>query len=377
MSQENEIRYSGQQQFMRIPSSALIVVLFASLAFGQTTPLPQSETSDIPQHHRHEDDEEALPPSAASLPANASVITIDGVCRHNKAGEGDQSTAFNGTGGPGQQGASGSKTSDCKTVVTKAEFENLADALNPEMSGMVKRQLAGSYPRLLLFAETARELGLDQDPHFATRMQFATIQILAQGLNRYFERQANNISDADLENYYKANPIKFEKAELLRILVPRQGREASKTASDSQVDSTMLAIAQKLRGRAAAGEDFQKLQKEAFEAAGVPPSGSPNVIMGKVAVTRLPVSQQKVFEMQPGEVSTVMVDSSGYYIYKMVSKEAVPMSKATAEIRKSIAAQRLSDSVNSLTHSLKFDLNPLYFGTLPRQQGTTAVEPHN
>jgi len=348
---------------MRIPIITVIVVSFALSVLAQTSP-PKSETSDISQHDRHEDDEEALPSSAASVPADSSVITIEGICEHNKPGSIDQPTVSQSTGGSlQQQASSGPKPSECKTIVTKAQFEKLVDGLNPQMSGMVKRQLADSYPRLLLFADKARELGLDQDPDFAARMQFATIQILAQSLNRYFEQQANKISDADLEAYYKANPLKFERAELLRILVPKQGREASKSNSDNQADDAMLNIAHKLQARAAAGEDFEKLQKEAFEAANIHSSGSPNVNMGKVAATRLPVTQQNVFQMQPGQVSEVMADPSGYYIYKLVTKEFIPLSQADREIRKSIASQRVQDSVNSLTKSWKFDLNPLYFGS--------------
>jgi hypothetical protein len=346
---------------MQIRYSIVILALFASLALGQVTPSPQPEASEIPQHHRHEDDEEALPPSAARVASDSSVITIAGVCDHAKTAASVQSTTTQGRDDLQQQRPSSDSSSECKTIVTKAEFEKLVDALNPQMPGMVRRQLASSYPRLVLFADKARDLGLDQTPQFAERLQFATIQILAQTLNRYFEQQANNISDADLQDYYKANPVKFERADLMRILVPRQARGASKTASDA-VNSTMAALAQKLQGRAAAGEDFQKLQKEAFEAAGVPSSGSPNVMMGKIAVTRLPVTQQTVFEMQPGQVSEVMADASGYYIYKMVSKEFIPLSQASREIRKSIASQRIQDSVNSLTKSLKDDLNPMYFG---------------
>ncbi len=358
---------------MRIHCSALFVIFFASLALGQIRPATQSEApSEMPQHHRHEDDEQALPASAANLPPDSSVITIQGVCEQTKNAMGKQSTDQQMPLSGGKE-APGSQDSGCKTIVTKAQFEKLVDALNPEMTGMVRRQLAVSYPRLLLFAEKARELGLDQDPAFAEKMRFASIQILAQSLNRYFEKQGNTISDLDVQKYYNENPIKFERAELMRILVPKQGRGAAKPNSGEQSDDLMLALAQKLQARAAAGEDFQRLQKEAFDAAHIS-SGSPNVSMGKIAAARLPVSQQKVFEMQPGQVSELIIDASGYYIYKMVSKDVIPLSQATREIRKSIASERVQDSVASLTKSLTFDLNPSYFGT-PRTETRSGQQP--
>ncbi len=210
------------------------------------------------------------------------------------------------------------------TIVTKAQFENLVDALNPQMTAINRRQLAESYPRLLLFADKARELGLDQDPRFADAMRFASIQLLTQRLNRYFEQQASRISDSDVENYYKGNAIKFERGELLRIFVPKQTRQTQNPGSGEHssgvVDSSMLAVAKTIQAKAAAGEDFQQLQKEAFEAACIS-SGSPTVSTGKIAAVRLPLDHQKVFEMQPGQVSDVIAESGGYYTYKVVSKE--------------------------------------------------------
>jgi hypothetical protein len=265
--------------------------------------------------------------------------------------------------------------------VTKAQFETLVEALNPQMPAPARRQLAESYPRLLLFANKARELGLDQDPGFAEAMRFASIQLLTQRLNRYFEQQASSISDSDVEKYYKANVVKFERAELLRIFVPKQTRQGQNAASgghsSTAIDSPMLTVAEKIQARAAAGEDFQQLQKEAFEAASIS-SGSPNVSTGKIAAVGLPLNHQKVFEMEPGQVSDVIADPSGYYIYKVVLKQMVPLAQASKEIRKWMASQRVQDATASLTKSSKSELDPLYFGASPgtsRFSGQRASKP--
>jgi hypothetical protein len=351
-----------------------IVVLFTSLALGQTSPPPQSDVSlGSSEHHRHDDDEEPPPASAASVLPDSAVITIKGLCDQPSGAAASSSRAA-------EQGVSAADAnkkesvgssadltnSTCKTIVTKAQFEKLVDALNPQMPGPVRRQLAESYPRLLLFSNRARELGLDQDAQFAEMMRFASMQLLTQRLTRYFEQQASSISDSDIEKYYKENPIRFTRAELLRILIPKQSRQAQKPAStQSSADPVMLKLAEKIHARAAAGEDFQQLQKEAFEAAGIS-SGSPNVSTGKIGVTGLPLNHQIAFEMQPGQVSDVIADTNGYYIYKVVSKEMRPLSQTSKEIRKSIASQRVQDSIALLTNSLKSELNETYFGAYPR-----------
>ena len=79
-------------------------------------------------------------------------------------------------------------------------------------------------------------------------------------------------------------------------------------------------------------------------------------------------------------MSDVIADPSGYYIYKAVSKQLVPLSQASKEIRKSIVSQRVQDSTAALNKSIKSELNEMYFGASPRPgrrsgQTTTGDEP--
>ena len=339
---------------------AVTVALFTSLALAQTGPMQRKDVpSDLSEHQRHEDDDDPAPASAASVLPDSPVITIEGLC--------DRSVGDLGAKESGGS-AAGSARSTCKTIVTKAQFEKLVEALNPQMPAIARRQLAESYPRLLLFANRARELGLDQDSSFAEAMRFSSIQLLTQRLNRHFEEQAGRISDSDVEEYYKRNPIRFERAELLRIFVPKQTRQPQKTVSAepsaAAIDSPMLMVAEKIHARATAGEDFQQLQKEAFEAANIS-SGAPQVSTGKIAAVGLPLNHQKVFEMETGQVSDVIADPSGYYIYKIVYKQMVPLAQASKEIRSRMTSERVQDATASLNQSIQTRLDQMYFGAAP------------
>jgi len=376
---------------MRKYCRAVSLALFASLALAQSSPVSRSGVpSDPPEHQRHEDDDEPVPASAAKVLPDSPVITIKGICDHpsgatpsSDQAKGQESPAADVAENKSEGSSDGSTTSACTTIVTKAQFEELVEALNPQMPEPARRQLAESYPRLLLFAKKARELGLDQDPRFAESLRFASMQLLTQRLNRYFEEQASKITDSDVEKYYKGNAIKFEREELLRIFVPKQTREAQKTISgehsSTSIDSPMLAVAEKIQARAVAGEDFQKLQKEAFEAASIS-SGSPSVSTGKIAAVRLPLNHQRVFAMEPGQVSDIIADPSGYFIYKVLSKQMIPLSQASTEIRQGITSQRVQDATASLTKSIKGELDPMYFGASPgtsRRSGQRVSEPGN
>ena len=335
-------------------SFLIVWLLVSSISWGQTAPQAQVESSHPAQAPsvRHDDDTEPPPASAAQVSPDAPVITVNGLC--DKKENSPESS----------KDAKPTATSECKTVVTRAQFEKLIEALNPQMSGPVRKQLAEAYPRLLVFANKARELGLDKEPEFHEMMRFADMQLLTQRLTRHMQESAGNISDADAENYYKENTSRFQRAELLRVFVPKQkqlgaggGTAAENKAAD---DAAMKAVAEKLQASAVAGKDFQQLQKEAFEAAGIT-SNAPKVDLGKLSPGSLPVDQKKVFDLGAGQVSELITDGSGYYIYKVISKETVPLNQARAEINRAIQSQRMQESTDALTKSIKAELNQEYF----------------
>jgi hypothetical protein len=350
-----------------------IFLLLPSLALGQAVAPQKTGPSAPPQAPtpEHYDDDTAPPPaSAARVSPTEPVITIHGLCNNGaRVGESTDEARSNHSASPTATGApalsSGAVNSGCETVVTRAQFEMLADSLNPQMSALSKRQLAEAYPRILLFAASARELGLDHDPHFQEMLRFASLRLLSEALTQSMRQKAGDISDAELQKYYDQNPTKFERIELLRIIIPLQKQFVSGKQEPVSVEETaMKAEAEKIHGAAAAGGDFEQLQQQAFEAAHLK-SSSPNVSLGKLVIGRLPLDHQKVFELDPGQVSELISDSTGYYVYKVVSKEMTPLSQAKPEIRNLIQVQKMQASTDALLKNISYQVNADYFGALP------------
>ncbi len=122
----------------------------------------------------------------------------------------------------------------------------------------------------------------------------------------------------------------------------------------------MTKLADTLRARAVKGEDFDKLQKEAYVAAGLPAS-TVNTKVERVRRTTLPANQQMAMDLKPGEVSEVISDpNGGHYIYKMVSKETLSLESVSPDIRKTISSQRYRDSMQAFQGNS--ELNDAYFG---------------
>jgi hypothetical protein len=82
--------------------------------------------------------------------------------------------------------------------------------------------------------------------------------------------------------------------------------------------------------------------------------------MEKIRRSSLPASQQSVMELKPDEISEVIADPSGNYIYKLVSKDEIPFDTAKAEIHNQLSGQRYRESMQKFQGNV--DLNDAYFG---------------
>src|ERR1700691_1987840 len=301
--------------------SWLLCVLMGTLACGQGQPgtkRAQPSPAQAPAAAA-----KAPETPAPEVPENAAVITITGVCSTKTAA---------GAKTAGGKTAAAKKPADCKTVITRAQFEKIAKALqqgpNP-LNAQQKRQLANVLPRVMAMSKAAEAKGLDKTPQFAETMKFVRMQILTTQLQHKVQEDAEKISPTQIDDYYKNNPEAYEKLSLDRLFVPRnkqaepekedakagkltdeqqKAKEAADKAKQEQGEQELSKLADSLRERAAAGEDFIKLQKEAFEAAGMK-NDSPTVNLPKVRRTGLPPAHVAVFDLKAGEVSQVITDN--------------------------------------------------------------------
>jgi len=346
---------------MRKSSLACVLLVMAATvtyALAQAAPAaPQQRQARPPEsEEREEQEREAPPQTARTLPPETPVITIHGVCDKDQ---------------PGTNGS----TADCKTIVTREQFEKLADTLQPKMPPQVKRQLATQYGQIVYMAQQAQKRGLENDPHYQALLAFTKMELLRLELDRALQADADKISDSEIQDYCDKNSKNFEQASFQRIFVPKaRPTDVPKdgaTPEDMQKQreasaAAMKQVANDLHARAEKGEDFDKLQKEAYDKAGVK-SAIPSTSNPKVRRTGLPPSQAVVFDLKEGELSPVIDDVQGYFIYRLQSKIAPPLADVKDEIRNTIHSQHLQDSRAKLQNAVSADLNKDYFGETPQE----------
>ena len=308
----------------------LAVILCCSMVFGQaatTAPPAQAAASAAP--------------AASTLPPDTPVVTIKGVCDPPAA--------------------------DCTTVITKAEFEGIIQAFQPQMKLPQQRQVGTSYGQLLTMAAEAKKRGLDKSARVQVRTHIAVMQALAGELRDNMQEQAGNVTDADAEKYYNDHKANYEQADVERLIIPKTPLPADKDAAKDDADKPaaktaakkpgtanakagtagagskaaatkaaaakpktavvtdeagMAALAAKLRARAAAGEDFTKLQAEAFAAANI--KGAP--VETKVPKATRATVPPNVFDLKSGEISELIPDARAFFVYKMGTKTTTSFS---------------------------------------------------
>jgi len=210
-------------------------------------------------------------------------------------------------------------------------------------------------------ASAAEKRGLDKTAAFAEELRYARLQLLSQDLTRVLDEEARNVSDAEVADYYSRHQQDFELSTLERIFVP----------------GNLAELATALRRRAAAGENPEALQLEAFEAAGMKTT-DPRTKMENVHRDSLPPAHESVMDLHTGEVSEVLSDpgGGGHFIYKIIDKDNATLEEVAPEIRKLIANQRYRESVQRFEGDVVF--NDAYFDPPGAEHPTppTTRRPH-
>ena len=185
----------------------LLFCFAASVSFAQIAPSAPSNPAP------------ATTSTAQEVPADAPVITLQGLCPDKPAG-------------------TDPKSPDCKTIVTRAEFDHLADTLSPNMAPSAKQSLASDYSRMLVLSNEARKHGLEDSQHYKDLVNFLKLQLLAQELFRSYQEQSKP-SPAELEKYYNNNVAKYEEFSLKRLFIPRNRPDQAETQKPGEPTTSL------------------------------------------------------------------------------------------------------------------------------------------
>ena len=133
---------------------------------------------------------------------------------------------------------------------------------------------------------------------------------------------------------------------------------------------------EELRTRAVAGEDLNQLQQEAYKHLHIQATPPP-VNVQTLRRIGLQGDEAKVFDLNPGEISTVLDLPAAFAFVKLESKEPVPLASVRQEIDAALRQGRMQDEVSKVTKKISAQFNLQYLGmsSQPDAFGPAAVSP--
>jgi hypothetical protein len=355
----------------------LMFLLLVPVAWGQGNTLAPvqnpsvQESAPAPAHKSLEE----MQAAASKVPLDATVITVAGLCDHSP-----DNKAF---------------APDCKTVMTRAEFEAIAVLLQSHTSPLAHRALAHSYIQTLIKARKAQEMGLDKRPDFDDRVEVVRMFVEGQSLyDRLKHQEWDKITDKEIEDYYHNHPSEFVELDVERLFVPffplddddpafKKLSDSEKVKSLKQQISDLKAEAEMLRARALAGENILDLEKAAYKFTGVASDsiGPADITLKRLRRSMLGSGQiVGVTDVQEGQFSPLFAEDNGYYVFKVTKRVVLPFDKVKGEIHTTIRNQRFTrdkDDIDQLA-STSAVYNNDYFGPPPpkaAQSPAAAVNP--
>ncbi len=284
--------------------------------------------------------------SASSIAPAQPVVTAHGVCDG------------------AQKNGAGTKDDSCATVLTREQFDTLLSSLNANNQAIppaMRLKLAQAYVELLAYSDAAQKAGIENTAGFKEVMRLVRMRTLADMFQRSLQEKFRNASPAEMEDYYNKNLPKFEEAKLRRVFIPRNNPGAS---NKEEFEKKAQQIAGDLRERLAKGEDPDVLEKEAYTSLALEAKPMPTDFGSRRKGSLPPEQEEEIFSLPPGSATKVESVPPGFVIYKVESRQTLPLDKVKDEISREIFRRKVEEENARIKSSVHADYNEAYFGPL-------------
>jgi PPIC-type PPIASE domain len=328
-----------------------LLVINAGMLLAQAAPSAPTASSPSSSAEQKKPAEGKPPSTSAesSVGADDTVITLRGVCA---------------TPGP----VAPEKDDSCKTVVSRREFELLANSINLDgkpISMAARQNLAKAYAEYLVYEEPAKKAGVEDSAQYREIMRWLGLRMLTDVYREQINEQYRTPSDAEVARYYQENVADFDRVHVVRIMVPRNlrlpGEETAQVDKDAR-NKKLLAVANEAHQRAVKGEDPEQIQKDAYSGLGLGAAPPPTDLGKQGRKDFIAEESAELFSLKVGDVTKVESEDASYVIYKVIGRETLPESEVKAQISREIARGNIEKANQAITQSVQPEYNEKYFG---------------
>jgi peptidyl-prolyl cis-trans isomerase SurA len=177
------------------------------------------------------------------------------------------------------------------------------------------------FPNREVFLQSLEEQGLSEKKLWSRFKD----QIMVEKLINFEIKSRITVSPGEVTAFYNSNPDKFEQGERVKL-------QTILIRVSSRTDEEAKAFAEDLYAQIQSGKSFEELAKTYSEGAEAKEGGEMGWRERGQFVGEI---DEKVFALQPGEVTAPIKSTLGYHIFKVTQKEQMS-SKPLAEVRDKI-----------------------------------------
>jgi peptidyl-prolyl cis-trans isomerase C len=249
------------------------------------------------------------------------------------------------------------KMSDLERIINYYDEEKRKSLeQNPQYKVIILRRIV----QTMVLSQNAREKGFDQRADIKEQLDLLSNDFIA---NQYIEKEVVGkieVSDKDVELYYKLHKEEFGTPEMVRVRhilfsVP-------KTASDDEKKKTRAKAGEVLK-QIREGASFEKLAAEMSDDTGSKYKGGDIGFFQKGRM--VPEFENAAFSLKNGELSDVIETSFGYHILKLEEKKEPkiePFEKVREKVRKKVFDElktaKVEEFVNKSMEKAGVKMNP-------------------
>ncbi|WP_328753932.1 peptidylprolyl isomerase [Geomesophilobacter sediminis] len=228
------------------------------------------------------------------------------------------------------------------TTITENEFNKELETLPPYLKPMTetpegKKEMLDTMVVRELILQQASKDGVDKSPQVAAKLEDLKKRVIVEAFLKKKVEESANISDADLQAYYKKNLDKFKTGDQIHashILVKTEGEaQAIQKELKNGADFATLAKKHSIDGAAAKGGDLGWFGKGSM----------------------LPDFEKVAFSLKEGETSGIVQTKFGYHIIKLTGKRSAGV-RSFEEVKDQLKQALLPEKQQEVFKKLKEDL---------------------
>ena len=227
-------------------------------------------------------------------------------------------------------------------TITDADFYKEQESLPPYLKPMTetpegKREMLDTMVVRELIVQQAKKDGIDKSPEVAAKLEDLKKRVVVEAFLKKKVEESANVSDAELQEFYKKNQDKFQTGEQIKAshILVKSAAEAKDIEKQLKAGASFDALAKKhsIDGAAAKGGDLGWFGKGSM----------------------LPEFEKVAFSLKEGQTSGIVQTKFGYHIIKATGKRPAG-ARSFEEVREEIKAAVIPEKQQATFAKLKEEL---------------------